>query len=127
MGAGLAAQQFQEIALCMQAAYPACRVGTLLAQGFRGIALSGSITAIATPNPRKMPDLKSLIPALLPNTGNLSQLDMVALLRMFSKDSVRVRVTVLSALLIAQLSLRLFVLSARMATVVAVVLCARVT
>ena len=35
-------------------------------------------------------DLKSLFPALLPNTGNLSTLDMVALLRMFSKDSVRV-------------------------------------
>ena len=74
-----------------------------------------------------MPDFKSLIPAFLPNTGNLSQSDMVALLRMFSRDSVRVRVTVLSALIIAQLSLRVLVLSARLATVVAVVLYARVT
>jgi hypothetical protein len=123
----MAAQQFQEIALCMQVAHPACTVGTLLAQGFRGIALSENITAIATPNLRKMPDPKSLFPALLPSTGNLSQLDTVALLRMFSKDSVRVRLIVLSALLIAQLSLRLIVLSARLTTIVAVVLCTRVT
>lgn len=80
------------------------------------------MTAISTPNRRNMPALKSLITALRPRTESLSQLDVVALLRMFSKDSVRVRVAVLSALIIAHLSLRLIVLSAHLAPVVAAVL-----
>lgn len=79
---------------------------------------------MATLDRRKMPEPKSLIAALRLNAGSPPQLDVAEVLRMFAKDSVRVRLGVLSALILAQLSLRVFALSARVATVVAVVLCA---
>lgn len=108
----------------MQAAHPAGTVGTLPAQGFCCFARSGSMTAMATLDRRKMPEPRSLIAALRLNAGSPSQPDVVEVLRMFAKDSVRVRLAVLSAMLLAQLSLRVFALSARLATAVAMVLCA---
>lgn len=108
----------------MQAAHSAGTVGTLPAQGFRSLALSGSMAAMATLDRRKMPEPKSLIAALRLNAGSPSQLEVVEVLRMFAKDSVRVRLAVLTALLLAQLSLRVFALSARLAAAVAVFLCA---
>ncbi len=79
---------------------------------------------MATLDRHKMPEPKSLIAALRLNAGSPSHLDVAEVLRIFAKDSVRVRLTVLSALLLSRLLLNVFALSARLATVVAVVLCA---
>lgn len=94
------------------------------AQGFCWFVRSGSMTAMATLDRRKMPEPKSLIAALRLTAESPPQPDVVEVLRMFAKDSVRVRLAVLSAMLLAQLSLRVFALSARLAAAVAVVLCA---
>ena len=75
---------------------------------------------------RKMLETKSLVGALRLNTRSPPQTEVADVLRMFAKDPVRVRLAVLSALLVAQLSLRVIALSARLATVVAVLLCASV-
>lgn len=79
---------------------------------------------MATLDRRKMREPKSLIDALRLTAKSPPQPDVVEVLRMFAKDSVRVRLAVLSAMLLAQLSLRVFALSARLAAAVAVVLCA---
>lgn len=94
------------------------------AQGFYCFVRTGTMTAMATLDRRKMPETKSLIAALRPNAGSPSQLDLTEVLRMFAKDSVRVRIAVLCALLLAHLSLRVLALSTRLVTVVAVILCA---
>lgn len=77
---------------------------------------------MATLHRPEMAEPKSLMAALRFNAASQSQLDVPEVLGMFAKDSVRVRLAVLSALLLAQLSLRVLALSASLATAVAVFL-----
>jgi hypothetical protein len=111
----------------MQGALPACRVGTLPAQGFRGFPYLEKMEASQTRESLQMLDPKSLVAALRPTAGCFSHMRLAELLRMFAKDSVGVRVAVLLGLLFAELVQTLLMASMRLTVVLAIIFCASTT
>lgn len=95
---------------------------TLRAQGFSGNSERAMMALISIQERRIMLTPLSTLAALRPAAIHLNHVVPTELLRAFAKDPVWIRILVLSILTLAQLTMGFFVLSARLAVVLALVL-----